>query len=125
LISDLTQQVLVKAVDAAALRHRALSNNIANVETPGYTREDVSFESELRMALDGPGSSSIQEREVRDVRANVQKDTKAPAREDGNNVDIDREMTALAENTLNYQALLQSLSIKGQILRTAIYEGKR
>ena len=125
MISDLTQQVLVKAVDAAAMRHRALSNNIANVETPGYTREDVSFESELRMALDGPGSSTIQEREVRGVRANILKDTQSPTRGDGNNVDIDREMTALAENTLNYQALLQSLSIKGQILRTAIYEGKR
>lgn len=126
MIRDLTQVVLVKAVDAAALRHRAIANNFANVETPGYVRQEVSFEAELRQALETPtGSSFGRERQVGDVRAKMTGDVSSPTRENGNNVDVDREMASLAENTLAYQALLQTLSVKGQMVRAAIYEGKR
>ncbi|MBD5459783.1 MAG: flagellar basal body rod protein FlgB, partial [Lachnospiraceae bacterium] len=43
--------VLDRAADAAWIRHEAISNNISNVSTPGYKRQDVAFESELRKAL--------------------------------------------------------------------------
>ena len=43
--------VLDKAADASWLRNVAIGNNISNVDTPGYKREDVAFESELKKAL--------------------------------------------------------------------------
>ena len=43
--------VLDKAADASWLRNEAISNNIANVDTPNYKRQDVSFEAELQHAL--------------------------------------------------------------------------
>lgn len=126
MIRDLTQVVLRKGLDAAALRHRAIADNIANVETPGYTRQKVSFEDQLRTALNTPDSNPLLwERRIEPVQAAMSSDPASPMRENGNNVDVDREMADLAENTLNYQSLLQSMSIKGAMLRTAIYEGKR
>ena len=43
--------VLNRAADAAWQRNEAISNNIANVDTPGYKRQDVAFESVLQQAL--------------------------------------------------------------------------
>ena len=43
--------VLTKAADASALRNKTIANNIANIDTPHYKRQDVSFETELRHAL--------------------------------------------------------------------------
>jgi flagellar basal-body rod protein FlgB len=123
-LQDLTQVVLAKALDGAALRHRAISNNIANVETPNYRRQDVSFESELRSALDTPSFRSPDDA-VAETQPEVIADTVQPERANGNNVDIDREMARLAENTIHYQALLQSISVKSSMLKNAIYEGRK
>ena len=43
--------VLDKALDASALRHEAISNNLANADTPNYKRQDVNFEVQLAKAL--------------------------------------------------------------------------
>ena len=50
--TDITFQVLEKALDGSSSRHRVLANNIANVNTPGFKRGEVSFQEELRRALD-------------------------------------------------------------------------
>ena len=47
-----TLPLLSRTMDAAMLRSRVISNNIANVTTPGYRRVEVSFEEQLRTALD-------------------------------------------------------------------------
>jgi flagellar basal-body rod protein FlgB len=126
MLQDITQVVLAKALDGTAMRNRAIANNLANVETPGYLRQDVSFESELRAALDSPAlSPTSAEGEVQVVEPEQVGDASQPARENGNNVDVDREMARLADNTLRYQALAQSISVKQNMLTTAIYEGRR
>jgi flagellar basal-body rod protein FlgB len=125
-LQDLTQSILVKAMDAASMRHRAISNNIANVETPGYVRQKVSFESALHQALETPDvMQRVREMQIDAVEPTTENDTASPLRENGNNVDADREMAALAENTLDYQAVLQTYNMRDQMLRTAIYEGKK
>lgn len=126
MLQDITNIALAKALDGTALRHRAIANNLANVETPGFQRQDVAFESELRTALDSTSmSSSSQMDEVRAVSPDVIGDSSSPARENGNNVDADHEMACLAENTIRYEAILQSMSVKDTMLRAAIYEGKK
>ncbi len=39
--------LLEKALAGSSLRHKVISNNIANINTPGYKRMEVSFEEEL------------------------------------------------------------------------------
>lgn len=107
--------VLGKAADGSWLRNEAISNNLANVSTPGYKRQDVSFEAELEKALGYNKYTSID-----DKVANVTLDDMQPRvytdyenysyRLDGNNVDVDQENVYLAENQLKYQGLITSIN---------------
>lgn len=107
--------VLDKAADASWLRNDAISNNIANADTPGYKRQDVAFESELEKAL-----SSVRYSTMDDKVANLSTDRLQPRtytdyasfsyRSDGNNVDIETENVVLAKNQIKYEGLLQSIT---------------
>lgn len=107
--------VLDKAADASWLRNEAIGNNISNVDTPGYKRQDVAFEAVLKSAL---GSSRY---ETTDAKvASIRTNRLAPRvftdyanysyRLDGNNVDIENENVMLAENQLKYQGLITSIN---------------
>ena len=108
-------RVLDKAADASWLRNEAISNNIANVDTPGYKRQDVAFESVLKKALGMNRYKSMDEK-VADLRTNrlrVRTYTdysNYSYRIDGNNVDIDNESSMLAENQLKYQGLITAIN---------------
>ncbi|MCI9071837.1 MAG: flagellar basal body rod protein FlgB [Lachnospiraceae bacterium] len=117
--------VLDKAADASWMRHVALSNNNANVTTPGYKRQDVAFESEFRKAL---GSCRHESMDAKVAR--LRKTTVKPVgytdystlsyRLDGNNVDPDAEPVMLAENRLKYQGLLAAINNEFQNLQTVL-----
>lgn len=104
--------LLSQTLDAAALRHRVIAQNVANVNTPGYRRLEVSFESDLARALASPGPSAA-------VRPRVVV-ADGPERVDGNTVDIDREMNDLARNALLYQAAAQVVTSRIASLRAAV-----
>ena len=107
--------VLDKAADASWLRNEAIANNIANVDTPGYKRQDVNFEKQLRKAMKNSRYTSVDERV-----ANIDLERLNPItyrdhatlsyRLDGNNVDIDTENVELASNQIRYQGLTDSIS---------------
>lgn len=120
---DLTTVVLRKSLDATGIRHRVIADNIANVETPGFTRSDVNFEAQLQNALASSDPESAMRR-VEDMAAEVEQDTISPAGVNGNNVNIDKEMAELTKNNLQYDALVQLLNLKGSMIRLAIKEGK-
>ena len=107
-----------KLLDAAHIRHEALSNNIANAETPGYKRRDlpVTFEKELNEAV-----SRGDKQKMRDmgIRTEIDRRTK-PIRLDGNNVELDREMLEMNRNNLNYNFLAQLVGGKIKTLNKAI-----
>lgn len=105
---DLLGQVL----DTAALRHRVIAQNVANVNTPGYKRLEVAFEGELRKAL---GSGTAPSSAAPKVVA-----TDSPERVDGNTVDIDREMNDVVKNGLLYQAVSQILASRLASMKSAI-----
>lgn len=107
--------VLDKATDAANLRNEVLSNNIANVDTPNYKRKDVSFQNYLEQALIGADPLSERVEEVNthlsDFGGVTYTDSSVLSyRLDGNNVDIDTENAALAENQIRYNALVDQIS---------------
>ncbi|HHY98102.1 MAG TPA: flagellar basal body rod protein FlgB [Firmicutes bacterium] len=109
-----------RALDALSLRHQAISNNIANVNTPGYKAMEVSFEAELERALKEQGDPvAISDAEITVTRENT------VYRADGNSVDVDREMARLAENTERYNAIAQLVSTRLRMLRSVVNEGRR
>lgn len=108
---DLLSQLL----DSAQLRNRVISQNVANVNTPGYRALDVSFEEQLAKTL-----SSLGDAKALDTQPQVHEVSGLRVRADGNNVDIDREMGQLSKNTLFYQTYSQILASKLSTMRSAI-----
>ena len=99
---------LLKAgLDCAATRHKIIANNIANVNTPGYKRQFVSFEEQLAAAVDRnedcTGEPTSDEECEQKAGPVVQTDRRHVMRNDGNNIDIDAEMADLAKNSISYQ----------------------
>ena len=107
--------VLDKAADAAWKRNDAIANNIANATTPGYKRQDVSFEDEMKKAMSGSKYSSLSSKVSKlsnsDLEAKVYTDSSGYSyRLDGNNVDVETENVTLVKNQLKYNALMDSIN---------------
>lgn len=119
-----TYDLIKKSLDAASTRGKVIANNVANINTAGYKRNYVIFEDTLKDSIDniamkkdntlhmdnGSGFGEI----------SVKKDTSTSMRSDGNNVDIDTEMSNQAQNTLMYDALVSQansrLSMKKYVI---------
>ena len=103
--------VLDKTADASWIRNEVLSNNLANVNTPGYKRQDVAFERELERAL-GDSRYKTMDAKVEGLKINRLKArpytdySNFSYRMDGNNVDIDTENVTLAANQIKYQGVM-------------------
>jgi flagellar basal-body rod protein FlgB len=101
--------VLQKSMDAGLLRGRTIANNIANVNTPGYQRLEVSFEDQLRKSLDGitlkgartqEGHLELGKKNISSLNPQVERPIDPTLPSGVNNVDIDSEMAKLSENQL-------------------------
>lgn len=106
--------VLDRASDAAWTRNEIIANNIANVDTPGYKRQDLNFEDELERALGHNRYKTMDEKVAnlkdKHLEARVVNDYSGFSyRTDKNNVDIDTENVMLAANQLKYQGLMSGL----------------
>lgn len=132
IFSSEAQSLLAKAMDGASVRNRVISDNIANVSTPGFKRREVIFEKNLKKVLEkdticvklkvnnprhmqivGNPSEGQIEPEIK-----IMNDLSY--RNDGNNVDIDVETAKLAKNKISYDAFGQSMSNELSLLRMAI-----
>ncbi len=129
MINTELMNLLEKAMDGSTMRHATLSNNLANVNTPGFKRGDVSFRSSLDEAI-GPKlplkrTSPLHLKNL-DQRSESELiiDSRASLRNDGNNVDVDVELATMAENNLYFNSLAQLLSSQLSVLRQAIAEGR-
>jgi flagellar basal-body rod protein FlgB len=104
--------LLARLMDATSLRSDVISQNIANVNTPGYKAQEVTFEDELAKAL---SRGSIQSADPV-----VQPTQGLATRDDGNNVDIDREIGDSAKNSLLFEMYAQLLSTQISQMKSAI-----
>lgn len=107
--------VLQKAADASWIRNDVLSNNIANVSTPGYKRQDVDFETQLSRALRSTRFKTVDARvsgiNTSELNPRVYTDSSGFSyRLDGNNVDMDTEGAKLAANQIKYNGLIDSIN---------------
>jgi flagellar basal-body rod protein FlgB len=107
-------EILTQVMNAASLRHRVISQNIANVNTPGYHRLEVKFEDEMAKALTHSAGGPIPVVKPQVVVAD------GPERVDGNTVDIDQETGDLAKNALLFEAAAQIVTSRISSYKAAI-----
>ena len=107
--------VLKTAADASWLREEVLTNNIANVDTPNYKRQDIDFSTYLNSAIEAsatPASTltqKINNIDYDNISTRTYTDNSTLSyRLDGNNVDLSTENAELASEQLNYTALVDS-----------------
>lgn len=102
----------VRALDAAALRQEVIANNLANVNTPNFKRQEVLFEDRLARALDQANNPCMpQSRDaVASLKPEVVSIKTTGTRSDGNNVDMELENVNMATNTLRFETLSQSVA---------------
>ena len=121
--------LLKKGLAASSLRSKAISNNIANINTKGYKKYLVSFEENLQKSIDNMDLKTTESKHINENgetgEAKLQQDLSSSMREDGNNVDIDNEMANQAANTLMYNALITQVNSKIALQRYIINEGRR
>jgi len=124
--------MLQKALDGVWQRQRAIANNIANHETPGYKAIKVDFEASLEQEIRKlENSIPAKEKMAEAMEAlkksdiNVYSDYSTSNRADGNNVDTDLENIEMARNQIQYQYLTRSMTDMFARLRYAISEGKK
>ncbi|NLC45711.1 MAG: flagellar basal body rod protein FlgB [Firmicutes bacterium] len=110
-----TSRVLAQALDGLSLRHRVLANNFANVNTPGFKRSDVNFESAMKEFLTG-GTTKAEFKVVADNSTTM--------RNDDNNVDPEQELAKLTANAILYKALAEQINRKFGQLRMVVREGR-
>ncbi len=119
--------ILTREMDVSALRRNVIANNIANADTPNFKRSDVTFESQLKRALDSekavpfpqyitnerdiPFSRPLDYRQVKPQRL---LDYLTESDNNGNNVDIEQEGMNSLENELMYTTLAQVISSEFQ-----------
>ena len=97
--------VMNKVLDATMLRQSVISNNISNVDTPGYKRQDVAFETFLQQEMSKNGIQNIN---LDKIEPKIYTDNQNYSyRMDGNNVDIDSEMAESAKVKLRYDTLIE------------------
>jgi flagellar basal-body rod protein FlgB len=125
-----TVELLGKTLDLRAKRHELISANLANVDTPGYTPNELSFEAELRDALKkGPSTKIPTPGHIRlrreysgleQVQGEVVEVPSVNVGPDGNGVEMEKEMGHMAENQIMYNTSVQLLSKKFEMLKQAI-----
>jgi flagellar basal-body rod protein FlgB len=127
-ISENTYDLLKKSMDASALRGKVIANNVANINTKGYKKLFVTFEETLN---DSMGENTLKTDNNKHIQTGsgsgeiaVQRDETTSMRQDGNNVDIDLEMSNQAANTLMYNALVKQVNSKLSLTSYIIGGGK-
>ena len=125
-VIDPTMKAARTALDGLNQRQNAISSNLANVDTPGYQAQTVNFEDALKSALSAQNRLPM---EVTDPAHLTGIPSDPPAfslvnrpggseRADGNDVDLDVEMTDMSETGITYQALTEAISQKFALLKS-------
>jgi len=110
---DSVSRSLEKYMDVLASRQKLVASNIANVDTPGYKTQDVDFQSEFNGLVSG-SSTAPAAHEVSGLRV----------KNDGNNVNLDREARLLSENSIRFSTATNLMKGQLRMLRSAIHEGQ-
>ncbi len=125
-----TVNSLRKGIDATWLRNDVIINNIANSDTPGFKASEVQFEEVMASAVSASGGLELKTtrqkhikgtvKDIDDIEATVTTNEDTSYRIDENNVDVESEMAALAQNSLEYYTLVNKVNSEFSKLTMAI-----
>ncbi len=129
---DKTTSALQTSILMRNIRQNVTNANIANAETPGYHAKKVDFEQTLARALDLDGNNSLATTHgdhfsvglTGSPNAEVYENPDVAVNNDGNTVDLEKEMSALSENTIINKAAMQLINKKMAALKYALSEGR-
>lgn len=107
--------IIQAGIKAESLRQKAIANNIANMETPGYRRFDIKFKELLDKALDSPNGLDINK-----LIPELYQPKQTPLKSNGNDVSLENEVGEMVKNTLRHKALIRLLSKKYRQIEMAI-----
>jgi len=134
-LTDLFSNInkMEKLLDVKLKRHELISNNLANVDTPGYKRMDISFEEILMndlnkrtIPLTTTNDKHIEiKKQLEDIKPKIYRQEDRSFRNDENNVDIDKEMVEMIKNNFSYNIISDQIQTNLKILQTAISEGRK
>jgi flagellar basal-body rod protein FlgB len=124
-VHSLTSSLVMRALDAATLRHATQAQNIANASTPGYQPLRVNFEEQLALVrgqLLGRSDNAAASRALSTIQPRV--DFQPSGSVDGNDkVKVEEEIAKMMQNAVFYQSLITALGKNGSILRMAVRGG--
>jgi flagellar basal-body rod protein FlgB len=106
-------------IRAEGLRQKAIANNVANLETPGYRRIDVKFEELLAKSLDSSGSVDLSELEPQ-----IYQPKQTLVKSNGNDVSLEGEVGAMIKNSLRYKTYIRLLNKRYSQIELAINVGR-
>ncbi len=126
--SDAAIQAARNALNGLTKKQEVISQNLANLDTPGYQAQTVDFQTTLTNALGGSGklrlttNNSAHIDTVAKQSDTIQISSKkgGTERADGNNIDIDVELVDMTETVVNYQAMVQLVAKKFTLLKQII-----
>jgi len=119
-------KVLEKAMDISAERHRLITNNLANIDTIGYQPKDLDFKQTLKEAMDDRSEDLVRTHPKHIARPPVSRVLRPHGALSGPApVNIDQEMTHLAENNIQYRTSIELLLRKMNLLKNSITEAGR
>lgn len=132
---DKTTSALGTSINMRQLKNNVISSNIANAETPGYHAKKLDFEEMLSRAIDleGFGKTHVNHPDhfymgqgsIARVKPDIYEDPDINHTNDGNTVDLEQEMSRLAENTIMYKAAINLINKKLGAMKYAVTEGGR
>lgn len=123
-LDSLPINLLSKDLEGLWTRQQAISDNIANVSTPGYKSKVVSFEDQLKGLLADPSNQENVNQQIKDVEPSVTVTDDLTSRLDGNNVDVEQQNVESVRTQFNYMYSLRELSSYFSRLKYVITEGK-
>lgn len=132
IFSNPSQQLLEQSLSAASLRQKTISQNIANVDTPNYKAKKTIFKHQLNKAIDGQRLTAFRT-DDRHLQFSGLSNTKPAVvvsrgntmfNHNGNNVDIEHEMSEMAKNQIYYNAMIERINGRFNGLKTVIRGGK-
>jgi len=115
ILNDNTGDLVSNMMRLSNMRQKVVAQNIANANTPDYTRRAVKFSEELADVVKNQNSTS----ELPSLDVEMYKDTTNEARMDGNNVVLPEELNQLMQNSLQHRLLSRIRSTRGEILKLA------
>lgn len=112
MFDDVSSSALRVALSGLSSRQKAIANNVANIETPGYQAQKVKFEEALHSAVaEGEAPSTVGPQTLKSLE---------PTRLNGSNVNLDEETLSQVDTSMRYQLAIRAMDGKYSLLRSVI-----